>query len=95
MRIPRKLKINGFDWVIKFVDEIKEHGNNKHSVTLGLCDASIRTIFLRKKMTPKKRVEIYEHEKLHAIEFEYGFELDHKHVYKISRALAQLYFDNL
>lgn len=92
--IPRELLINGNVWKIKFVRKIKEHGNAKTTVTVGLCDTGTKIIYLKMGLSFKKRREILAHEILHAWEAEHGFELAHKHVYLISQAFSQLFAEN-
>lgn len=89
--IPRELWINDEHWKIKFVRKLKLGKVECR----GLCDPSIRTIFILQGQTYIERADSFWHEVTHALSFEYDFdEIPHKYVYKLGAALAYLQFDN-
>ena len=93
MRIPRTIVIRDSIWSIKFVRKIEAHGNSKRE-TLGLCDPAEKTIYIKTKLPYQLKIDTALHELIHATEFEYNFELDHKHVYLLGEAFAKLFVDN-
>lgn len=79
---------------MKTVRKIPTHGNTKHSVTLGLCDPSDKTIYIKTGLPYQLKIDTAVHEIIHAIEHEYDFELDHRHVYILGEALAKVWVEN-
>lgn len=94
MKIPKKLWIKESEWTIKSIKAIPEHGNTKKSVTLGLCDPSDKIIYLKTGLPYQLKLDTVLHEIIHAIEFEYDFEIEHRHVYILAEAMAKVFVDN-
>lgn len=87
---PKELLIGDNIWRVKFVRKIPD--DNPYCV--GLCDPSLFIIYIKTGMTFEERIEIFAHELTHAFCFEYGFDIKHKHIYKLGEAVARLYVDN-
>jgi hypothetical protein len=85
---PKELTINGISWRIVFVDQIQ--GKD----VLGLCDSENKTIQLKRRQSPRERMDTFIHECIHALEYSYGFELNHNHVYKLAEGLADILIIN-
>ena len=87
---PAKIKVKDIEYTVVFVDQIEGRDN------LGLCYGDERKlILLKNNLDPHTRFKIFIHEVLHAIENEYGFELNHDHVYKLQDGLGDLLIQNL
>lgn len=89
---PKELLIGDNIWKIKFVS-LKKH-DTKKSICLGLCDPEKKEILIRTGQDYVTTLNTIFHEVLHSLEYEYDIELNHKHVYKLGDAMAQLYIDN-
>ncbi len=88
MKYPKRIQITrhvfyNLVWVDIFPD------NATHS-TKGICDPELKTIFLRTKMSNRLTWEVFNHELLHAISFEYKIELPHSLLDKLSKAIARV-----
>lgn len=88
--IPREIHLGDSIWKVKFVRKIPDEAED----TLGLCDPSECTIYIKQGQSYVSRLDTLFHEIIHAIENEYEFDLDHKHVYKLGEALAKFFVDN-
>jgi len=92
MRIPRQLLVKDQIYSVRFVknlpDEIK-------GTTIGLCCAETQTIYIKQGLSKAERVSTFFHELLHAIEFEFEFDMPHKLIYRLEGPLAQVIVDNL
>lgn len=87
--IPRELLIRETLWSIVFIRVIE-----KDKECLGLCDPSISTIYIKQGQSFKERADTLAHELLHAICYEYDFEIKHKHIYKLAHSMAELFVNN-
>lgn len=87
--IPRKLWINDSEWKIKFVKIVD--GDAK---ILGCCNSYTKEIHIKVGLAKRDRAETLIHELLHALEFEYGIEIDHKLIYQLERPVYNLCYDN-
>lgn len=92
MKIPRLLIIRGAHWhvVVTRTMNVSEGED-----ILGLCDPSLRTIYIKKQQTKRQQMATLVHEILHAMEFEYDFNLTHKVIGKIENPVADFIRDNL
>lgn len=90
--IPKEVIIKDSVWKIKFKRDLGSDGDR---IIEGLCIPDEKAIFIRQGQTLDERIDTYLHELIHAIEFEYNFRLKHKHVYKLSEALVQIFCDNI
>jgi hypothetical protein len=84
---PRELMIKDSIWKIKFVRELEGD-------CLGLCDPGEKIIYIKQGQSYQERLDSVLHEVLHAINFEYNFEIKHQHVYKLAEAMARIYVEN-
>lgn len=84
---PRELVIKDDIWKVRFVRKISDN-------TLGLCDPSEKTIYIKQGQSYQERLDTFLHEVVHAINFEYNFEIKHNHVYKLAEAMAKIYIEN-
>lgn len=90
MRIPKKVKIGAYNYTVVYKDDLREDG---HSVW-GLCDANNNKIYLKKGMTGRRKLEVFIHEALHAIEDSYGVSLGEKKVNVLGLAIMALFTEN-
>lgn len=61
--VPLSFKLVGFDWTVKYVEDLSEYG---------LCDYSTQTIRLRAGMGKSITEQTFFHELVHAIMFSMG-----------------------
>jgi hypothetical protein len=88
--IPRELVIGENIWFIKFVRCIDGCRD-----TMGICDPSEYTIFIRQGLSYKERGSTLLHELYHAISYEYGFyHMNHKHLDGLAIGLMEVFLDN-
>lgn len=73
MKIPKTVKIMGFDWSIKKDKSVATEGN-----IYGSTHHGSQTIFLDPENTPQKMEETLLHEMLHAIAWQTGVEKRHR-----------------
>lgn len=88
-KYPRLITIGGEPWRVEFVRQIK-----KSRQTLGLCEFSEKTIYIRRGQSRKETFATFVHECLHALEEEYNFELKHKHIYALEQGIVELLIEN-
>lgn len=88
--VPRELLIGESLWVIKFARVVP--GEEKD--LLGLCNPCEKTIYIKQKQSFQERLDTLIHELIHAINFEYNFEIKHQHIYKLATCFAKLVVDN-
>lgn len=99
MKIPHKVKIKPgvfytVVWVDRF-DDPEQIGWTADGVgTKARPEPGPKMIYLKKGMSRKETLEIFVHEVLHAIEFEYGITLPHKIVYALQGPLALVLTQN-
>lgn len=67
MKIPKRIKIGGFWWAIKFSKDIAVEGQ-----VYGSTHFPSQTIFLDPRLTPQKIEQTFIHEILHAVAWQYG-----------------------
>jgi len=88
MKIPESLIIGEAVYTIKYVDAFED----VHQ--MGLCDADLYVITLKQGMPPHQEMAVLIHEILHAVCFEAGMRLKHKHIERLERPLASLIMRN-
>lgn len=92
MRIPRKFLIGDSIWTVRFV---KKFGfGEKDQDTRGLCKPDTQEILIQQGLSTRERLDTLIHEVLHALEFEYEIDIDHKLIYKLEGKIAQFLIDN-
>lgn len=89
MKYPKRIQITrtvfyNIVWVEIFPD------NATHN-TKGICDPITKTIFLKSDMTARKTWEVFNHEVLHATEFEYNLSIPHPLLDKLSKAQSKVW----
>lgn len=98
MKIPKKLRINGFDWEVKESQEIANEGQ-----AFGSTHYEEQKIFLEPKATKQKKEQVLLHEILHAIWWECGLaqrykkdkpEVEEEIITALSHGLYQVLVDN-
>ena len=99
MRIPHKVKIAPgifyhVVWVDKFDDPEQVGWSDDGVGTKKRPKKGPKLIYLKKGMSDKFTTEIFIHEVLHAIEFEYELKLPHSLVYALQGPLALLLTKN-
>ncbi len=93
MRLPRakvypsEIRVGSDQWTIEFVESLSKD-------TLGTCDPSTHCIRILKGQTRRELFSTFVHEVLHAFEFSYDFELKHRHVEKLERAIVEFLLEN-
>lgn len=85
---PKHLNVNGQPYRIKFVKRFKDKAQ------VGECDPGDRIISIKRGIGQRETFFTLVHELLHAIEFEYGFNINHKLVYKLERCLSEIILEN-
>lgn len=90
--IPKELLIGESLWRVRFVRHIPD--NSKDKLTLGLCCPDEKTIYIRQGQSFEERLDTVIHEIIHAAEYEFQFELEHRHVHKLGEVLAKIYIQN-
>lgn len=88
---PKEIYIEDATYKVKFVKTIPHHSKK----AVGLCDGQKQIIYIRAGQSPRGTFRTLVHECLHAIDFEYGVRLKHKHIYILELALEALLADNL
>lgn len=68
--------------------------DSKFYETLGLCDASTQTVYIKEGQSEFERLRIWIHEVGHAFEAEYGVEIPHGLLEKLDRIIARFLLDN-
>lgn len=86
---PKTIIIKGKEWKIEFVKKI-----GKVASDVGECDASVKVIRIKIGQSKKETFLTFIHELLHAIEDAYRFDLKHKHVYLLERAIGDVLLKN-
>jgi len=85
---PRQVVVGDSIYDVKFVRKIDADN------TLGLCCSGSKTIWIRQKQTRQDTFLTFIHELLHAIEFEYELNIEHKLIHDLEKPIADLLFDN-
>lgn len=94
MEIPHKLEIKpGVFYYIAFVSKFDDP-NQLGNCADGQETVGGRTILIHKEISPAEQYEIFCHEVLHALEFEYKIKLPHKLIYELQGPLAFLLLNN-
>lgn len=82
-------------WRVRFVRFIPpEEGDPPDNPSLGNTDPSTKTIDILQGQTPWERLKTFVHELMHAVEYDYGIEIDHKLIYALEMPLAYLLWSN-
>jgi hypothetical protein len=90
MKIPKSLKIGPYCYGVVFKEDLEHEGNS----LFGLCDQVNHIIYMRKGMEPKKKMETFLHECLHAIEDVYGVEIGEEKVSLLGLSLMAIINEN-
>lgn len=86
---PKNLEIRGNIWSVKFTKQL----SIAHA---GDCNPNKKLIRIRigKHQDLHTIMRTFIHEVLHAIEFEYGFEMEHKSIEKLEEPLTDFILNN-
>lgn len=87
---PKEIVVGVAKYQIRWCRRIPT--KNKRDV--GLCDGTNKIIYLKAGYSHAETWSTFMHELIHAFEFEYGMELDHKHVYKLEAAITDFIVAN-
>jgi hypothetical protein len=91
---PKVILILDQEWTIKFVRRIDIAVQGGYRV-MGSCDSDERNISILLGLTPYETFVTFMHEVMHAMEYEYRFEIPHAKVLdKLDMAMAQFYLAN-
>lgn len=91
---PKDLLIGDSIWRIKFVRHIRNWANDKR-LLVGLACPESQTLSIKTGQTVLDRLTAFVHEFVHALEDEYGFEVDHDVLNKLDVAVARALLDNV
>lgn len=87
MRIPHKVRITAkVTYRVVYVDRFD------NPEVIGFLNSEDKTITILRTLGKKKKLEIFIHELLHAIEHEYDIALPHKLIYKLQEPLTKVLF---
>jgi len=97
MKIPKKIRIIGFDWQIKESQAIADEGN-----CFGSTHTQNQVIYLEPKAPLQKKEQVFFHEMLHALWWQQGLfqrfkdkkEIEEEIVTTLSQGLYQVLKDN-
>ena len=70
-----RIKVNGYEWLIKYTHDPIELSRNDGTVTLGVTDTSLLTVFIYDGLSPYMRSKVLTHELVHVWMFSYGYYL--------------------
>jgi hypothetical protein len=84
---PKTVHVGDEAWSVEFVDTLGQD-------TLGICDPSTNCIRILRGQTRRELFSTFVHEVLHAFEFSYDFQLKHKHVEKLEKAIVDFLLEN-
>lgn len=92
MDIPHKVQVKKNVWyTVCFVDRFDDPDQIGYCIdaTPPICSGT-RTIQILNSLTKKQKLEVFQHELLHAIEFEYKLKLPHSVIYMLQKPLSLL-----
>ena len=87
---PRQLQIGENVWDIRFCRRCPDEPPE----TLGLCDPSETTLWIRMKQVPEERFKTFAHEVCHAVCFEFGIKENHAIIHKLEEPILRFFLDN-
>jgi len=88
MKIPRKLRIDGENWIVK---KVKVKNDDLETIYFGRTDHMLKTITID---TSHRTNETFLHEIIHAVEVNRGLELSETQVKSLSHGLYATIKDN-
>ncbi len=91
MQIPRK---RDYPKVIYLRDDVYRVVFVKNLKPIGQTDATKKVIRIRAGLSRNETFRTFIHELLHVLEFSWPLKIKHKTVYKLEKALFQLFIDN-
>ena len=86
MRIPKKLQVSGYTLTIKHEKGLVVNGVE----CLGTYDPNTKTIYLKKGMSPVRKVEVFIHEYIHFLEDIYCIKNSEENVNCLASGMIQL-----
>jgi hypothetical protein len=86
----REVQIGDSIWEIRFCKKIPD----EPATTIGLCDPSEHTIYIKLGQSPQQRFKTFIHELCHAVCYEYGIPECHKVIYALEEPIYRLFADN-
>lgn len=90
---PRELIVGESLWKVKFVKLVPERAG-KGRILVGLACPMDQTLYILRGLSPFDRLVVFLHEATHALEDEFGFEIDHTQLNKLDKSWAQFICDN-
>ena len=87
---PRQLEIGENIWRVRFCRTIP----GEPDTTLGLCDPSDNTIYVKLGQTPVERFKTFVHEILHAWESEFSVSIPHSVIHDLEEPIFRFLLDN-
>lgn len=89
MKYPAKIKIKRTQYSIQIVD-VCPGGPELY----GECLGDNKIIFIKKGYSKRFTFEIFLHEVMHALEYEYGFRIPHDIINQLESPLRRMLFEN-
>jgi len=103
MKIPKKIKILGVTYKVKFVDNLLDDKDAKECLSVedkkknalvGYCSPNKLTIFLSKNTAKQNLASVFIHEVLEAINSQLALNLCHADLDRLETALHQVLTEN-
>lgn len=69
------INVNGYLWSIKYTHDLDDLRRSDGTITLGVTDISLRTVFIYDRLPSSMRSKVLVHELTHVWMFSYGFYL--------------------
>lgn len=103
MKIPKKVKILGVTYKVKFVDNLLDDPDakkclsaedRKKNALIGYCSPNTLTIFLSKNTAKQNLTSVFIHEILEAINSQLALNIRHADLDRLETALHQVLTEN-
>ena len=89
MKIPKKIKIGGYEFIVTYHDTLKDPPNDNDEC-VGKCDYVNFSIKIINGLKRQQELTTFLHECLEAVNFVYGVGLKHKQIEALESAVFQL-----
>lgn len=87
---PKEVTIRGNEWAVRFCKFVP----GGHKSWIGYCDKHERTIWIVRRLGPKRTMRVFVHEVAHAFEAEYGLKIPHKLIQKLEWPVVNYLLEN-
>lgn len=89
MKIPKKLKIAGYEYSVEFSEDLARDKD-----LFGDFNGRMQRIRIEKSLTKERQFGVLLHEIIEAIDYHYQLELEHNKIKAFETALYQVLKDN-